>query len=285
MSEPIFLIILFVGLVIATYRDIRIREVPDTLTYGLMTTGSLGGVIISVIQLNVWIFVEHLLGFLAGALLGVIMFYGRQWGGGDAKLMMGLGAILGLSWTNLQVPMFIVLLIFSGAIYGIIYTIVLSVVHRKKFKKQFFIQLREEKFHRVRKYLVFTGIIVIIGIVFAPMDMKITLGAILLSAYILVYSWVFLKTIEKTALVKKYPVSKLTEGDWIIQTIKRGRKVIVNEKNTGVTKKQIAELKKHNVKAVTVKEGIPFVPGFLIAFILLLWLQYMNWDLLLLSIF
>ena len=67
----------------------------------------------------------------------------------------------------------------------------------------------------------------------------------------------------------KIPVNKLVEGDWVLEEVKVGKKVLVAAKY-GITKEQIAELKKAKVKRVLVKEGIPFVPSFLLAYILAL---------------
>ncbi|PIO05594.1 hypothetical protein COT47_04145, partial [Candidatus Woesearchaeota archaeon CG08_land_8_20_14_0_20_43_7] len=55
------------------------------------------------------------------------------------------------------------------------------------------------------------------------------------------------------------------------------KKYICGPKDLGIEKKQIAILLKHKVKKVLVREGIPFVPSFLIAFIVNVFFQ--NWFL------
>ena len=70
--------------------------------------------------------------------------------------------------------------------------------------------------------------------------------------------------------------SRLTEGDWIAKDVMVGRKRITGPKDLGVTRAQIRLLKKLHregkVKKVLLKVGIPFMPAFLIAFIMtLLW--------------
>lgn len=61
------------------------------------------------------------------------------------------------------------------------------------------------------------------------------------------------------------PVSKLTEGDWIAKNVYLNKKLITGPKDRGITKKQITLLKKSKVKQVLIREGIPFVPVFLIS--------------------
>ena len=278
---PIFLIILFVGLLIATYRDVLTREVPDTLNYGLIIVGLLGGLILALLQNNLFSFLPHLYGFLIGAALGLGMFYLRQWGGGDAKLIMGVGAILGFSAQNWSLLDFILLLILSGALYGVATTLYLALIkHRKKFIPAFKESLRTKEVHRVRIGLVLSGVIFIIIILFVPIEMKLLLGSILFGLYLLTYSWIFLKVVERNIMVKEYSVGKLTEGDWIAEDVRVGKRLLVSAKTPGITKKQIELLKKSRVKKVMVKEGIPFVPGFLLAFIALMTLQYYGMSLL-----
>lgn len=271
MAPAIFLILLAVALLIATYRDMRVREVPDTVSYGLITLGLLGSLIAALVLDDLAFFLEHLYGFLGGAAVGMLMFYSRQWGGGDAKLIMGVGAVLGLSWSNWQLLEFLILLIFCGAAYGIIYTLYLALIkHRKPFLKAFKGHIRTRAVHRIRIGLVITGIILLAIVLIVPLELKIIVGFILLSLYLLTYSWIFMKSVEQSIMIKEYPVSKLTEGDWIVREVKVGKRVIIGAKNTGVTNEQIAAIRRAKVKSVLVKEGIPFVPGFLLAFIVLL---------------
>lgn len=285
MVPIIFLIFLFIGLLIATYRDMRTREVPDTLTYALIVVGLLGSLIAALLLQDLHFFLDHLYGFLLGAALGTLMFYARQWGGGDAKLIMGVGAILGFSMENFQLLEYIILLIFCGALYGVAYTGYLALLHRKVFLKEFVIFRRTKLVHRLLTGLVSTGALCLLMLFFVPLDTKLLIGFFLLGIYILTYAWIVMRVIERSILLKEYPVGKLTEGDWIVQEVRVKGKVLVAAKNTGVTIEQIAALKRAHVRKVLVKEGIPFVPGFLLAFIALLILQYAFGDAKLLSFF
>lgn len=269
MEGPL-LIVLFFGLLIATVRDVQTREVPDLVSFGLIVTGLLGGLLLALIYQDIWIFLEHAFGFLAGAVLGLIMFFGRQWGGGDAKLIMGTGAVLGLSLTNFRFFEFVILLVFLGALYGLFFTLFLAIRHRKRFVPAFVQQLRTKNVHRVRLGLVATAIIVLALFIMSDPQLRILLGLFLLGLYLLVYSWIFIRAIEQSVMIKPYPVSKLTEGDWLTEDVTHRGKVLVPRSNTGLTKKQLALLQASKVKQVMVKEGIPFVPSFFLAFLALM---------------
>ena len=88
------------------------------------------------------------------------------------------------------------------------------------------------------------------------------------------YLWVFVKAIEKSSMYKLVEPTKLTEGDWIVKDIFIGGKYLTGPKDLGIGKNQIKVLiqlyKQKKIKKILVKEGIPFVPSFFIAFIVTL---------------
>ena len=98
-----------------------------------------------------------------------------------------------------------------------------------------------------------------------------------ISLFMLLYLWLMITCVEKVHMIKQIKVSKLTEGDWVIKPVEKNKKVIYEPSKTGLTKEDIMLLKKNKISRVTVKEGIPFVPSFLIAYIVTLILG--NWFL------
>ncbi len=274
MVDGTLLAVLFVGFIIAALRDIQVREVPDTVSLGLIVIGLLGGLLIAIVRADVWLFLEHLFGFLAGAAMGLAMYYLRQWGGGDAKLIMGTGAVLGLARDNLQLPEFVVLLVLVGAVYGLLYTIGLALAHRKAFGPAFVEELRTPRVHRLRIALVVSGVaLAALFVAVQDAGTRLLIGLALACAYFLTYMWVFIRVVEKALMVKPYPVGKLTEGDWIAQDVTARGKVLVSRRTPGITLEQIAALKRARVRTVVVRERIPFVPSFLLALIALLALE------------
>jgi prepilin signal peptidase PulO-like enzyme (type II secretory pathway) len=78
----------------------------------------------------------------------------------------------------------------------------------------------------------------------------------------------FVKSVEK-CMIRKATPNELLEGDWITQDIVVANKTVFVANKLGIPQKKIDELKqlgkKHHI-TISVKDGIPFVPAFLVAF-------------------
>ena len=81
-----------IGLLIATMTDIKTREVPDWLSYSLIVIGLGVRLIYSLFEWNFSYVLFGFIGFGIFFLIALFMYYTKQWGGGDSKLLMGLGA-------------------------------------------------------------------------------------------------------------------------------------------------------------------------------------------------
>ncbi|MFW6383381.1 MAG: prepilin peptidase, partial [Nanoarchaeota archaeon] len=145
MKEIIALALAFAGLTAGSLTDIRTREVPDWINYGLMLAGIGLAILATVIYEDVMFLFKSLLGLGFFFALGSILFYTGQWGGGDTKMLMGIGAIIGLTipWpipdTLQEVPFMLIFLgatLICGAVYGILWTIFLAIKKRKDFLKE-----------------------------------------------------------------------------------------------------------------------------------------------------
>lgn len=66
---------------------------------------------------------------------------------------------------------------------------------------------------------------------------------------------------------KRIPASELTEGDWILENIYYKEKLIYNKNNPGVSNNEIKLFHKYRIKNVLIKEGLPFIPSFLLSLI------------------
>jgi hypothetical protein len=73
-------------------------------------------------------------------------------------------------------------------------------------------------------------------------------------------------------MLKYVTPKELTEGDWIAKDIIIKHNKIAGPKDLGIEKSQIKKLiqlyNKGKIKKVLIKVGIPFVPSFLIAYLL-----------------
>ena len=67
---------------------------------------------------------------------------------------------------------------------------------------------------------------------------------------------------------KTIPLSKVTEGDWLTENVYKNKKLILSKNLPGLTLQDIKRLKSLKIKQVKIKYGMPFIPSFLIAFII-----------------
>jgi Flp pilus assembly protein protease CpaA len=270
IAESIILIIVLIALLIGTYTDFRVREVPDWLNYGLMFIGFGLRIIFSVVYHDADFIIQGLLGFGAFFLIALVMFYAGQWGGGDSKMVMGLGALLGLqlSIDSFLIGFMINIVIF-GALFGMLFSFYLVAVNLKPFLAEFSKKFGERK--REKWVVWLAALAILIVSVFVPYYIRVPVvvlaGMILLSFYVFVY----LKAVEQAAMIKWVEPERLTEGDWVVEDVVVGKKRICGPKDLGLEMAQIKRLialkRQGKVKKILIKYGIPFVPSFLMAFI------------------
>ncbi len=267
------LIVSFVWILFATVTDLRTREVPNWLNYSLIALGFGARIIYSFILKDWSYFLYGLLGFILFFIFANFMYYTKQWGGGDCKLLMGLGVIF-MGYTGVplfsaihRLPFLLTLIInifIAGAIYGFFYSLYLALNNWNNFKQELLkLNLKWIKFG----FLIFFFIIFFSYFLLPLWIFYLTLSLLLFLMFSLCVLY-FIKTVETTCLYKYLPVTSLTEGDWLAENVVKHEKIICTPRNIGLTKKDILLLKKHKIKQVFVKEGIPFVPGFLFGFIL-----------------
>jgi preflagellin peptidase FlaK len=140
------ILVSIIGLITATYTDLKARIVPNTLNYGLALAGLLIFATQSYFESSPLPFLYSLLGMFFGFSFGWILWKIGVFAGGDAKLMIGLGGILPISGSftgnlNLFVNFFLLFLIF-GALYGILVSLYLGIKNYSNFKKEFFKEIK-----------------------------------------------------------------------------------------------------------------------------------------------
>ena len=269
----IVVIVAFVVMFIGSITDLQKREVADWINYGLFF-GAIGlRLLYSAITLNPMVLLDGFAGFVIFTIFGLGMFYLGQWGGGDAKMIIGLGTLFGLkiiplSLYNIIDGMLVAFLINSllaGAVYGLAWSGLAVYRNRVKFMKNWIKINKKHNKYKIASWIV--GLILLIaGFVFMQASfLFVPLGVMVI---VLFYSYLFTKSVEKGCMVFQMPISELTEGEWIEKDVKVKGKYICGPKDLGISKKQIALLKRLKVKKIAVKIGIPFVPSFFLGFIL-----------------
>ncbi len=266
IADALLIVMGFIALVFASVNDIKTREVPDWLSYSLIISGFGVRIFYSLVFQDFWYLLYGLIGFGFMFLIGLVMYYTKQWGGGDAKLLMGLGVAFASSSfdsNNLLVG-FLANVIIFGALYGLGWSVYLAIKNKKAFVKSFSKKINEKK--HIRWISLFFGLLVVVSLFFVQVHyIRFMLCVVALAFLSYSYLTVFVKSVEDSCMYKWILVPKLTEGDWVAQPVYVKGKLVCGPKDLGLEKHQIIALMKANVKKVFVKEGIPFVPSFLIA--------------------
>jgi len=262
------LIITLVILIIGSITDLRTREVPDWVSFSAIAIGLGVRAIYSALEWNHTYILDGIIGFIVFFALACAIYYLGQWGGGDSKMLMALGALMGLQIdpSHFMVS-FMINALFVGGVYGLLWCILLALTHFKGVHKEL------EKYHKIKtvlilKIITYTVSLIVIGLAFFAKDIKWVLIILAATIMALYHLWLLIKAVEAKAMIKRRAVSKLTEGDWVVHEIKHRGKYICGPKDLGLTKAKIDLLKKYKIRSITIKEGIPFIPSFLITFIL-----------------
>ena len=267
----------FIVLFIGSYTDFKTREVPDWVNFGLIGIGFGINLLFSAIYWKINFILASIAGFGIFFALAWLMFYFGQWGGGDSKMLMGLGALFGIDFLvkRFFLVNFLANALIIGALYGILWSIFLIFKNKRRFVKIFKSSMKNKKVALAKKIILALFIILILFSVIIP-DGFIRLMSLYLAVVIALtfYLWVTVKAVESSCMLKYVKPQQLTEGDWIAKDVKVSGKYITGPKDLGIEKKKIRKLielyKKGKVKKILIKEGIPFVPSFFIAYVITL---------------
>ncbi|MBU2638109.1 MAG: A24 family peptidase [Nanoarchaeota archaeon] len=256
-----------VVLLIATYTDFKTGEVPDWLSFSFIIS-ALGVRLIHSLVYSDWLyFLYGLIGFGVMYGFGLLIYYSRQWGGGDAKILMGLGAAFATApfaySGNFPYLLAIVANIFiAGGVYGLLWGFYVFFSRFSKTTKA----VQDNLLRNKKQYMLMlaVSIAVLVSSFFFKGSSRIILMfiPILFIAYMMLY--LFIKSTESAGMYEKVSVSKLTEGDWIANDVRVKGKLICSKKDPGITKEQIKALKKAKIKSVVIKKGIKFLLALLV---------------------
>jgi Flp pilus assembly protein protease CpaA len=270
IAESLIFLIVLIALIIGSYTDFRTREVPDWLNYGLIFIGFGLRLIFSIVYHDADYLIHGVLGFAAFFIIALVMFYTGQWGGGDSKMVMGLGALIGLELTlDTFLIGFMLNIIIFGAAFGILFSIYLAARNFSKFAKEFNRRFKEKS---REKWLVWVSTIALLLVsIFIPAYLRIPMVVLAGILFVSFYMFVYLKAIESTCMIRWVKPEDLTEGDWVVEDVVVNKKRVCSPKDLGLDMSQIKRLirlkKQKKIKKVLIKYGFPFVPSFLIAFI------------------
>ncbi len=164
--ELLFWVFLF-GILIASVMDIKRREVDNWLTAFLFLFGVSFIIFSSIMNNDLGILVQGAIAVFVTFVLMNLFYYGRVFGGGDAKLLFALGVFfIGATYavTLFNILVFVFLLFFSGAVYGLSYIIVIYFINFNKTNKEF---RKRFNFKTYKFYFVAGAILLLLGIYFS----------------------------------------------------------------------------------------------------------------------
>jgi len=272
LNENLFLIVLgFIWIIGAVLQDLRRKEVDNLWNFSLIVFALSYRLFVSVYINDYRFILNGVLGFLIFLFLGNLFYYMRLFAGGDAKLLIALGTILPLSfdWANNLIIFgyFILLFLFLGSIYALIWSLFLIYINFSNFKNEFKVQWKN-----YRKLFWLFFIFSVSLIIFSLLTSYI--GVILIGFIVLLFPFlfVFAKSVEESCMIKEISPKKVTEGDWLYKDIVVGRKKIRSNWE-GVSKQELKLIKEKYKKKIMIKQGIPFTPSFLFAFIGLIYIS------------
>src|SRR3989344_7904645 len=222
----------FIVLLIGSITDLKTREVPDWVNYGLISAGIGLNLLFSAIYQTPSFIINCLIGLLIFFGIAYLMFYMGQWGGGDSKMIMGLGAMIGINIASFSSEFlfgFLINALFAGALYGLLWSIYLAFKNRQKFRKEFKKILSHDKSEKIKwAILALTILLVILFFIIKISYIRILILSFAFLVLTTFYLWAFVRAIEKSSMYKLVEPSILTEGDWIVKDVyfnKRGYSV------------------------------------------------------------
>lgn len=258
MEEYYFLYgLALIWIIAAIAQDLKKTEVANWLNFSLVGFALAYRAFYSASVGEMSFLAFGLLGFVFYRNIGNLMYYSGGFGGGDVKLLAGLGAVLPFNGDNFIFFSlgFILLLFISGLVYSLIYSSFIVIRRGNDFAREFNKRFRKD-------WYMFVFVLLLIGLLSIIGGFRIWYIILLIIPGLFSYLLAFDKI-----MVWKVKPGELQEGDWLIGDVRIGRKIIKKSVH-GLSALDIKLLRKYR-KGVLVKHGIPYTPSFLIAFLIM----------------
>ena len=243
--ELMLLVIGAVWLAAAAVFDVKTKEVPNWLNFSLLIIALAFRALYSVMAWDYWPFVNGIIGAGVFFLLANIFYYSGMFGGGDAKLLMALGAVIGVSygWQDnfINYLIFVLLFLIVGFVYGVLMSAALIAKNWKKkgkeIKKEFSGQYKSKK---VLFLITLLTAVVVLGMLYKYNLFDIWIAfPVVIALAMLPLMWVYARTIENTLMVKKVLTDNLREGDWLYRDVELKNGGVIKSNFDGLTKSEV----------------------------------------------
>lgn len=220
-------------LFLASIEDLKKREVWDWLSFTFIFTSLIFVISNALLYSDIHILIRSFFGFLFSYLISLLLYYTGQWGGGDAKLLIGLGILYGLDFKviefyninileffkKINIITFFVLTILIGSIYSIIYCLILIIKKPKEFAKMYKKLTRKYNYLRIAFYIT-SSLLLLFALVYFSNPIKLVFIIISMFIIIAFNLMLMLKSVENGIMIKKCKINQITEGDWVLDTIR-----------------------------------------------------------------
>ncbi|RLJ01608.1 MAG: hypothetical protein DRP11_04120 [Candidatus Aenigmatarchaeota archaeon] len=278
MLENLLVLVAFGGTLAASYFDLKTTEIPDRIPLSMFILGLSVHLYTFLKTGDIWSLGYPLLVGGSLFLLGILMYYTGQWGGGDAKLLGAVGFLLprapqGFSsslFINFPIS-FLMNLFLVGAVYIIFYSFIFAFMNQNVIKgflrdlkgstKEFGIFVISVT---LTTFAIFIGVGLRWGVSLSNIISNLIIPVYLIPASIGIFVlWRFLRVVEETGFRKRINVKHLKEGDMLGEDIKElglSSKII-----RGLTSEEVERIRKSGKKKIWIKEGVRFGPAFPIA--------------------
>ena len=276
LADLIFIAVALIGVLAGSITDLKERIIPNWITYSMIAFGIGGHVILSLLNKSIWPIAYSLGAAGVFFVISMLMFYSGAWAGGDTKTLIGFGALIPIyplvlqNWLNPNIAfwpfmftLWINILIF-GAIMGLLFGVYIIVKNLYKFIEEF---KRIVRVYRLLIHLITFTALIPIAVYFFKLTIDMLVALIWVACAVFFYIFLLTKSVENISMYKTLSTKKLIEGDWIVEKVFSGNKLIYKPKRIGVVQEDIDKILKSGVKTVEVKEGIPMIPAYFIGLI------------------
>jgi len=228
--------------------DLKTKETPYFLSFSLILSGLLSIIIYLIGDFDINSFKIIVFNMIFSFVLSYLKYKFGLWGGGDYLVFIGISFYITILFPFLfSTVLFLIFVYISTVFYNTFYILL--------------IYLKNKLFSKYELFFLFLLIIAILS-------KNLLFFSLTISLWLLI----IIHKINTLYFTKKISINELKEEDWLAYDIYKNNKIIlkVNEVREGLSKKDINYLKEKKVDFVYIKEGIPYLPTFLFAFILML---------------
>ena len=243
--EKIFFIVLVGYLILVSILDMITKETPYFISFPFLLIGFFSNILLFLNNFSIFLVINILLAFL----ISYFKYRYGLWGGGDLLMFIGVSFYLNLIFPTIK----------FSIIYFLFFMYIATLFYNTSYV--LFYYFKEKLMSKYELILIFLLIITFF------------LNKTFFIFLLLIYLMIIVNKVDLFIFTKKVDIDDLKEEDWIAFPVYKNNKKILDPKDVkeGITKEIIRDLKKKGVKSVYIKEVVPYLPTFLIGFLLMYW--------------